>query len=278
MMNLYVSCDMEGTAGVCSWVQCDPENDSEYPRYRRFMMQEVRAAIEGARRAGAGSVAVNDSHSSMRNVLWEELPADVRVISGSPKPHSMTEGMAPQFDGAFFTGYHARGGEENGVLAHTYTSDSIYNVRINGIACSEALLNAAMAGYHGIPVLLVTGDSTTVRHVREHMPWVVGASVKDAIGYYAANSMTPAAAQALIREKAAEAVRGAGAAQLFRFESPVTMEMEMTRVEQADFVELMPGFTRISGRTLRFTHVQYPAVFEAFVAAFRLAGAASARA
>jgi D-amino peptidase len=272
-VKLYLSCDMEGTAGVCSWMQCDPENRHEYPVYRRYMSQEVRAAIDGARSAGVTDVLVNDSHWDMRNVLWDELPADVRMLSGSRKPLSMTQGLQEGFGGAIFTGYHAAAGVENGVLAHTYTAESIYNVRMNGVACSEALLNAAMAGVYGIPLLMVTGDSVVVAHVKEHLPWVHGVVVKDGIGHYSTNSLTPRAAQELIREGAAHAVRNAANAQPFRFETPVTMDLEMTRVEQADFVELMPGFARTGGRALRFVHEDYTMVFRAFVAAYRLARA-----
>ena len=277
-MNLYLSCDMEGTAGVCSWMQCDPSNTREYPIYRRYMSQEVRAAIDGAREAGVTDVLVNDSHWDMRNLLWDELPTDVRVISGSRKPFSMTEGLDRGYAGAFFTGYHARVGDADGVLAHTYTADVLYNVRINGIPCSEALLNAAMAGYYGVPVLLATGDRVLVEHVKQHMPWVTCVIVKDGIGHYSANSMTPKAAQAQIREAAAAAIRSADQAKPFTFASPITMELDTTRVEQADFIELMPGFDRIGGRTLRFVHDDYQMVFRAFVAAFRLGGAASATA
>lgn len=275
-MRLYVSCDMEGTAGVCSWMQCDPSNRHEYPVYRRYMSQEVRAAVDGARSAGAGEVVINDSHWDMRNLLWDELPADVRVISGGRKPFSMAEGLGPGFDGAFFTGYHARVGAANGVLAHTYTADSLYNVRINGIACSEALLNAAMAGEYGIPLLLLSGDRVVTEHVKEYMPWVTTVTVKEGIGHYAADSITPKAAQAALREAAARAVRDANNAKPFTFEPPITMEIETTRVEQADFIELMPGFQRVDGRTVRFAHDDYHMVFRAFVCAFRLGGAASA--
>ncbi len=275
-MRLYVSCDMEGTAAVCSWMQCDPSNTREYPIYRRYMSQEVRAAVEGARSAGVTDVLINDSHWDMRNLLWEELPADVRVVSGSRKPFSMAEGLDRGFGGAFFTGYHAKIGDANGVLAHTYSGDTLYNVRINGVACSEALLNAAMAGYYGIPLLLVSGDRVVIEHVKEYMPWVTGVVVKEGIGHYSTNSVTPKAAQQLLREGAAEAIRNAPAAKPFTFDPPVSMEIDFTRVEQADFVELMPGFERIGGRTVRFNHDDYKMIFRAFVAAFRLAGAASA--
>jgi D-amino peptidase len=273
-MNIYLSSDMEGTAGVCSWAQCDPSNAHEYPIYRRYMTREVRAAVEGARLGGATEFTINDSHWDMRNLLWEELPEDVRVISGSRKPGSMTEGLSRDYAAAMFTGYHGKAGAANATLAHTYTSDSLYNVRINGTDCSEALLNAALAGYHGVPLVLITGDRTIVDDIRSVMPWVTGVVVKDAIGYYAANSMTPAAAQTAIAAGAREAMGRIGDAKPFRFEPPIAMELEMTRVECADFVELMPGFTRVDGRTIRYVADDYGEVFRAFVAAFRLAGAA----
>jgi D-amino peptidase len=273
-VKIYISCDMEGTAGVCSWAQCDPSNAGEYPIYRRYMSREVRAAIDGAREGGATEFLINDSHWDMRNLLWEELPDDVRVISGARKPLSMSQGFGSGFAGALFTGYHGKSGEAGATLAHTYTSDSIFNVTINGTTCSEATLNAASAGCHGIPLLLVTGDSTIVRDVREQMPWVTGVAVKESIGYYAAGSLTPAAACDAIRAGAREALERAAHAKPFVFDPPVTMDIELARVECADFVELMPEFRRIGGRTVRFTAPDYPSVFRAFVAAFRLAGAA----
>ncbi|HEU5479844.1 MAG TPA: M55 family metallopeptidase, partial [Candidatus Tumulicola sp.] len=98
-MKLYLSCDMEGTAGVSAWQQCDPSDAYEYPIYRRYMTREVRAAIDGARAAGVREVLVNDSHWDMRNLVWDELPEDedLRVISGTRKPWSMAQGLDASF-------------------------------------------------------------------------------------------------------------------------------------------------------------------------------------
>ncbi len=273
-MRIYLSADMEGTAAVCSWSQCDPANTDEYPIYRRYMTREVRAAVEGARRGGVTEFTINDSHSTMRNLLWDELPTDVRVISGLRKPGSMTEGLSGEFAAAMFTGYHGTSGALNATLAHTYSSETIYNITINGVRCSEALLNAALAGYYGVPLIFISGDRTIVDDVCGAMPWVTGVAVKDAIGYYAVNSLTPAAAQEAIAAGARSAVGRIGDAVPFRFEPPITMDLEFTGVACADMVELMPGFARTDGRTVRFTAEDYPTVFRAFVAAFRLGGAA----
>lgn len=278
-MKIYLSCDMEGTAGVCSWRQCDPENRDEYPLHRRSMTQEVRAAIEGAREGGATEFLVNDAHWSMRNLLWDDLPDDARIVSGAPKPHSMSESIdSCGADAVFFTGYHAKSGDENGVLAHTFSDETVYRVTVNGTECSEALLVAAAAGAGGIPVVLVTGDRTIVEETLRYLPWAVGVAVKDSIGYYAVNTLTPKAAQAAIFAGAHEAVARIARAKPFAFAPPIELLLETTRVENADFIELMPGFERIGGRTVRFTAPDYPSAYRAYVAAVRLGGAANVRA
>ncbi len=277
-MKIYISCDMEGTAGVHSWKQVEPSDTADYPTYRRYMSREVRAAIDGARDAGATDVLINDSHYFMRNILWDELPHDVRMISGYRKPFSMAEGIDASFAGAFFTGYHGAIGTQNAVLAHSYSPGTVYEVAINGVACSEALLNAALIGTYGVPVLFVTGDCTTCDQVRERLPWVVTAVVKESIGYYAADSIAPEAARALIRERARDAVKAIESAQPFTFTPPISLEIQTVKVESADFIEMMPGFTRTGPRRVRFDHVDYRVVFKAFLAAMRLGAAATTEA
>ncbi|MBV9439462.1 MAG: M55 family metallopeptidase [Candidatus Eremiobacteraeota bacterium] len=275
-MKLYLSCDMEGTAAVCSWTQVDPTNTTEYPYYRRLMSLEVAAAIAGAREAGVGDVLVNDSHSSMRNVLWDELPDDVRMIYGNRKPFSMAEGIDASFDCAFFTGYHGGGGTQDAVLEHTYTSETLSLTRVNGRVCNEAMLNAAILGLADVPVVLITGDRAVVEQTRSALPWITGVAVKDSIGRYAANSLSPARARALIRDAAREAIGRIGEAKPFTFEPPIALELDFVQTHNADFAELIPSFERVGARTVRFVHKDYRVVFRAFLAAMRLGAAANA--
>lgn len=266
---------MEGTAGVCAWPQVDPSNTHEYPLYRRYMTREVRAAIDGAREAESADVVVNDAHWDMRNLLWDELPEDVRVVSGARKPLSMAYGADQRFDAAFFTGYHARIGTGGGVLAHTYSDEVLYNVSINGTPCSEALLNAAVLGVYGTPVVLVTGDRATIEDARQYLPWAVGVVVKEGIGTHAADSMTPRAACDAIRAAAQHAIAGRADARPFTFAAPVELTIDTVRTEHADFIELLPRFERLGGRTVRFTSDDYLTAFRAFLVATRLGSAAN---
>ena len=275
-MKLYISADMEGTAAVASWTQVDPKNTTEYPYYRKLMSLEVRAAIDGARDAGATATLVNDSHSAMRNVLWDDLPDDARMIYGNRKPFSMTEGIDTSFAAAFFTGYHGGIGDANATLAHTYSPDTLYNVRVNGIACSETLLNAAVLGTYGVPVVLITGDRATCDGARVHLPWITTVVTKDAIGYFAVDSVSPAEARRRIRAGATSAIEDLARAKPFVFEPPIALELDFVKVEQADFAELIPGIDRIGGRTVRYVHDDHRVVFRTFMAAMRLGAAANA--
>jgi D-amino peptidase len=270
-VNLYISSDMEGIAGVCAWQQVDARRPHpDYEIYRRCYTREVTSAVEGARAAGATGVLVNDSHGPMRNLVLDDLPADVRVISGNRKPFSMVQDVDSGFDGAFFIGYHGAAGDPDAVLCHTYTPSVIYEARVNGIRCSEATLNAGLLGYYGVPLLLVTGDRTAVADVQEQMAWVRGVSVKESIGNFATNSMVPAAACRAIRREAEAAIRGANDAQLFRFKPPIALDVQLVSAAQAHLVATIPGFERSGSRSVRFTHDDYAVVFKAFIATWRL--------
>lgn len=262
---------MEGVAGVSGWEQVDARTPHpEYAVYRRLYTREVRSAIDGARAAGARDILINDSHGPMRNLLFDELPGDVRVIFGNRKPFSMVQDAGDGFDGAFFVGYHGAAGAAGAVLAHTYTPSVIYGVRLNGVPCSEATINAALLGWYGVPLLLVTGDRTTVESVREQMPWVCGAIVKESIGNFAANSLLPGAAREVIYEAAREAVARSGEARPYRFDPPLALDVDLVKTEQADLVAGIPDFERTGARSVRFVHDSFPVVFKAFVATWRL--------
>lgn len=267
---------MEGTAGICSWAQVDPSNASEYPLYRRYMMREVAASIAGARVAEPCEITIRDSHWNQRNILWDELPPDVRAITGSPSPLSMNDGIDSSFSGAFFTGYHGAIGSANATLSHTYSPETLYRVSVNGVECSEAILNAALIGYYGVPLLLVTGDRTIVDETTRMMPWVTGAAVKESIGYYSVNSMTPSSACALIQTCAQSAVAKRAHARPFTFTPPIEVVIETAHTANADFIELLPGYERIGGRTIRYVCGDYVEAFRAFLVATRLGAAANA--
>src|SRR5258706_9088927 len=104
-MKVFVSSDMEGTAGVVDWDQCVGDGP-EAAAGRRLLLAEVNAAMEGALAGGATQIVVNDSHATMRNLPPAELAGRASYISGSHKPLYMMQGLDDSFDAVFFASYH----------------------------------------------------------------------------------------------------------------------------------------------------------------------------
>src|SRR5262249_41479218 len=95
-MKVFVSTDMEGTAGVVDWEQCVGDGP-EAAAGRKLLLGEVNAAIEGAMAGGATEIVVNDSHYLMRNLPPDELAGGASYISGSHKPLYMVQGLSGAF-------------------------------------------------------------------------------------------------------------------------------------------------------------------------------------
>ena len=164
MVKIYISADMEGVTGVTHPQDVIPGRQ-QYERFREFLTADVNAAIEGASQEGATEFVVNEAHDGMRNILIEDLDPRAELIVGSRKPLSMMQG----FEGSevvFLVGYHARAGT-GGIMSHTYEVPTVITgVGLNGEPCSEARMNATLAGVRGIPVGLVTGDDLTCAEAR----------------------------------------------------------------------------------------------------------------
>ena len=78
-LKIYISADMEGVTGAVTGEQLGP-GGFEYQRFRQFLTDEVNAAIEGVREAGAREILVSDSHGNGQNLLIDQLPEDVQVV------------------------------------------------------------------------------------------------------------------------------------------------------------------------------------------------------
>ena len=69
---------MEGITGVVQPAQLGPTG-FEYSRAREWMTGEVKAAINGARAAGATSFVVADSHGNAQSLLIDQLPDEIAI-------------------------------------------------------------------------------------------------------------------------------------------------------------------------------------------------------
>src|SRR5262245_59361005 len=129
-MKVFLSSDIEGTAGIVDWGQVLGEG--EYALGRRLLLAEVNAAIDGAMAGGATEVVGNDAHWTMQNLPPDELHGGASYISGKHKPLYMMEGLDASYDAVFFVSYHGSISAERAILSHTYNPFAVYDVQING--------------------------------------------------------------------------------------------------------------------------------------------------
>jgi D-amino peptidase len=266
-MKVFLSSDMEGTAGVVDWEQCVGDGP-QAAAGRMLLLAEVNAAIEGAVAGGATEIVVNDSHSTMRNLPPGALAGGASYISGSHKPLYMMQGLDGSFDAVLFVSYHGSMGAPAG-LSHTYNPRAVIEARLGGVVTGEAGINALVAAHYGVPVVLVTGDRCACEETAALIPGVHAAVVKEHVSRLAAHSLHPDRACALIRETAQRAVEGAASAS----PPPVgsaPLEISVRTTDIAEAAAWVRGVERTGPRELRFTGADPLAVYRSFCAAILL--------
>jgi len=263
-MKIYISSDMEGTAGVVDWTQCIAGNP-EYGYYRQLLQNEVNASIEGAMAAGATEFLVNDSHSAMQNLMPATLAGNARYLSGKHKPMYMMQGLDSSFDAIFFVSYHGSMSSDSSVLSHTYNPRAIADIKLNGKIVSEAGLNCLVAQHYGVPVVLVTGDETTRIETEVWSPDVRAAVVKESVSRLAANSMHPVTACELIKSKATEALSSLSTIRKPEIVLPATIEISFHNGDFAEQATWIPGTNRTGAKTVEITDTDPLNLFKRFI-------------
>jgi D-amino peptidase len=267
-MKVFISVDMEGVSGLVQWDPADRQLE------RELITAEANAAIAGVFDGGATEVLVTEAHANMRNIIPEKIDARARFLSGQPKPKNHMAGIDPSFKAALFVGYHSRAGTLGGIMSHTYEL-SIFSLRFNGLELGEIGTDAAIAGYHNVPVVLVTGDKTACLEARDLLGEVETVAVKEGVSRSSAICIQPSRSRELIREAAERAVNALTSVRVakpFAISPPVRTEITFTDPSYADGVANLPFVERIDGRTIAFTSDDFIKAFESFNAIQFLSG------
>lgn len=266
-MKVFMSTDMEGTAGIVDWAQCVGDG-AESAAGRKLLLDEVNAAIDGALHAGATEIVVNDSHSTMRNLPPQDLHGRASYLAGRHKPLYMMEGLDSSFDAIFFVSYHGSMGGDPAVLSHTYNPRAISEAKLNGTVVGESGINALVAAHYGVPVVLVTGDQTACAETAAVVPAVHTAVVKQSVSRFAAQSLHPARACELIEAAAFDAIKDLATVMTVAppsLPTPSTLEITWRTADLAEMATWIRGAERPEARTTRFTDTNLLRLYRTFI-------------
>jgi len=176
-LKVFISVDMEGISGIVHSIQTS-RDQPDYEKGRALMVGDVNAAIMGVLALGKAEIVVSDGHGSMTNLQPEELHENSVLVRGSPKPLTQMAGIDRGFDAALFIGYHSKRGTKRGTLDHTISGRTVDSITINGLEVGETAINAAIAGYHEVPLVFISGDRAVTEEAEEIIPGIVTVAVK----------------------------------------------------------------------------------------------------
>lgn len=253
---VFLSADIEGTAGIANVVETDSTHPS-YPPFAAQMTREVAAACAGALAGGASEVLVKDAHGSARNIDPAGLPEEgVRLFRGwAQDPLLMMGGLERGVYGAMFTGYHSGAGFAANPLAHTMSGQYTW-FRLNGHLASELEINCLTAAWLGVPILLVTGDRGLCEWVSTQNPEIPTVATLEGCG---AGTVSGHPNQAVRRiQEAAERAMALDPA-LLQFPQPDTYRLEVRYRDHtlAKRNSFYPGAVRQDDHTVCFENRDY---------------------
>ena len=245
-MKLFIITDLEGCAGVVSRNQLSGTTACA-DRARRILAGEINAAVASAFENGFKEVVVWSGHVSPDDLPWDELDPRPHYLIGS----SILPVLDRSFDGLGLIGQHAMRGS-GGVLEHTYDTNNYYSLALNGKLLGEAGMIAAVAGTLGVPVLFLSGDDVCCQEIAKLIPHAAVAPVKQALGYQAAQTLHPKAAQQAISSAVKDGIVRRKKIAPFKIGHPVEMVIEYTSAAPVQRNILVPGIQLAGPRAIRY--------------------------
>ena len=255
-MKVFLSADMEGTAGIAHWDEADRRH-ADYQTFRELMTAEVVAACEGALEAGATEIVIKDAHDSGRNLLPDRLPEACRILRGwSGHPDSMMFGLDGSFAAAIYTGYHAKAGSAANPLAHSFDL-RIHRLLLNGEVASEFTINALCAARYAVPSAFLAGDAEICADAAAMVSGITTVETLRGQGR-SSLSITPERSRAAIRSGVAAALRAADLPRRHaRLQGPFEVVIEFTNPTDAWRAAWYPGARSEGPRSVAFASADY---------------------
>jgi D-amino peptidase len=247
---VFVITDLEGVSGIVdSDTQCSPYQSPRWEESRKLLTGEVNAAVDGLLEGGATEVVVWDAHDGSRTLSVTDIHPQARLLTGTPV--SPTCELDPGYSAVVFIGQHAMAGAQNGILSHSYSSQGIQNIWVNNQPTGEIGARVMLAGYFGVPVIMLSGDTAACKEIHELVPQAECAEVKSGVSRGAGFTLPHSAACALIREKARRAVQRLGEFKPYKITGPAEVKVEFTPRGTPDFAP-REGVERLNDRTWVF--------------------------
>ena len=231
-LKIYVNTDLEGISGVFKFDQTRQKDTPLNIQACEYFMGDINAVIRGLRDGGATEVVVLDGHGSQA-VIPHLMEPGATYITGKPRPGAGNlTALDSTFDGMLMIGFHSMMGTADGVLNHTQSSLSENRYWYNGVESGELAQNAAIAGYYGVPVIMVSGDEATCREAKKFFgDNLVSVAVKRGLSREAAELYPFELTRKALYEGAKQAVEAIASFKPYILETPIRVKEEYLNLD-----------------------------------------------
>ena len=253
-MKIQIMTDLEGPAGVNGQRNAEIGIGGKIvnlPTAAARLAREVNACVEGLTAAGAGEIVVWDGHGGSDTLDIAQLhpAASLGTIGGDLAPACFIDAG---FAAAVQIGAHAMQGTADGYLCHTFNGRSVQEMRLNGEAIGEIGMGALLAGYFGVPTILVSGDRAACREASAFLgPAAATVATKDASSRYTVVNRPAADVERDLAAAAAEALGRVRDIPPPRLAPPYELRLRLMCPNQADMYE-KAGAERVDRQTVVF--------------------------
>ncbi len=224
---IYINTDLEGISGVFKFDQTREKDTPLNIQACEYFMGDLAAVINGLHDAGVSEIVVLDGHGTQA-VVPHLMVAGAKYITGKPRPGigNLTL-LDSTFSGVILLGFHSMMGTADGVLNHTQSSKSENRYWYNGVESGEIAQNAGIAGYFGVPVIMVTGDEATCREAKKFLGnSCVTVAVKRGVAREAALLYPFEETRKVLYEGAKKAVAAISSCKPYIIEAPIKVREE----------------------------------------------------
>jgi D-amino peptidase len=177
-----------------------------------------------------------------------------KYITGKPRPGAGNlSALDSSFAGMVMIGFHAMMGTPDGVLNHTQSSKTENRYWYNGLESGELAQNALIAGYYGVPVIMVSGDEATTREARKFFgEEIITVATKKGLSREAAILYPFEETRKALYEGAKRAVGVISNCKPYRTETPVKVIMQYLNLDPK---LPKPELVRVEGTAMDALHI-----------------------
>lgn len=252
-MNVLIMTDLEGVSGVVSFQDQAYSDAKYYEQAKLLLTAEVNAAVEGLLEVDAEDILVVDGHGPGA-MHFETLHPAAKLMHGRPVADRRSRiKYFKKYDVAMMIGQHAMAGVEDAGLNHTQNSRAIDYYKLNGKFIGEIAQFALYVGGLDIPMIFLSGDLAASREVKDLIPGITTAVVKESISRTYAISYAQAEAHRRIREGVKIAIQQQRKAPIapLKWPAPYVLEKKFYFSHEADAYQNNPMYQRVDTRTVR---------------------------